>query len=362
MTAWIDRVEVTSFVVPTKTPEADGTLRWDSTTLVLVEARSGNVRGYGYTYADKATAALIHDRLIPLVTGREALGVSASWLVMMQAVRNLGRSGITAMAVAAVDNALWDLKARLLELPLVTLLGQIRQGVQVYGSGGFTSYSTDELQDQLSGWASQGIRRVKMKVGTSPEDDPFRVQAARDAIGPGVELFVDANGAYSRKQALAMAGPFAASGVSWFEEPVPADDVAGLCLLRDRLPGGMDLAVGEYGYQLGDFQRLLTAGAVDVLQADATRCCGITGFLHVGALCQTAMLPLSAHTAPAVHAHVACAVPAVRHIEWFYDHVRIEQQYFDGVLEPVAGELVPDRSRPGMGFEPKRADLARFVA
>lgn len=362
MATRIDRVDVSCFVVPTQTPEADGTLRWDSTTLVLVEARSGGVAGYGYTYADGATATLIRDRLIPLVTGREAMDVTAAWLCMHHELRNLGRPGIAAMAVSAVDNALWDLKARLLDLPLVTLLGQVRNGVPIYGSGGFTSYSLTELQDQLSGWAGQGIRRVKMKVGTVPADDPYRVQAARQAIGPDVELYVDANGAYSRKQALALAEPFAANGVSWFEEPVPADDVDGLRLLRDRLPGGMDLAVGEYGYQLGDFRQLLEAGAVDVLQADATRCSGITGFLQVGALCQAAMLPLSAHTAPAVHAHVACAVPAVRHIEWFYDHVRIEQRYFDGVLAPVAGELVPDRSRPGMGFEPKRADLARMAA
>src|SRR5581483_12032583 len=110
--------------------------------------------------------------------------------------RNLGRDGITSMAVSAVDVALWDLKGKLLGVPVCRLLAAARERVPVYGSGGFTSYSDAQLGAQLSGWVHDGIPRVKMKVGRDPADDPRRVAVARNAIGDATELFVDANGAY----------------------------------------------------------------------------------------------------------------------------------------------------------------------
>jgi L-alanine-DL-glutamate epimerase-like enolase superfamily enzyme len=265
------------------------------------------------------------------------------------------------MAISAVDVALWDLKAHLLDLPLVTLIGAVRKGVPVYGSGGFTSYSISQLQNQLGGWVNQGISRVKMKIGTHPEHDIDRVRAAREAIGYGAELFVDANGAYTRKQALAFAESFVEFGVRWFEEPVSSDDLDGLRLIRDRAPVGMDIAAGEYGYDLFYFRRMLNAGAVDVLQADGSRCAGITGFLRVGALCESHSIPLSAHTAPSLHVHPCCALSSVCHIEYFHDHERIEHMLFDGALAPINGELHPDLSRPGLGLEFKRSDAARYA-
>ncbi len=357
----IDRVEVSAYTVPTDFPEADGTLAWDSTTIVIVQARAAGVTGLGYTYADTATARLIDERLARLVVGRDPMAIPAIWADLRREVRNLGYRGVCAMAISAVDNALWDLKARLLGVPLVTLLGAVRDGVPVYGSGGFTSYPVSRLQDQLAQWVDAGIRRMKMKVGTRPAEDPHRVQAAREAIGPDAELFVDANGAYSRKVALAMAERFHEAGVSWFEEPVPFDDLEGLRLLRDRAPAGMDIAAGEYGYDLVDFRRALEAGAVDVLQADATRCGGITGFLRVAALCEAHAVPLSAHTAPTLHAHPCCALTVVRHVEYFHDHVRIERAFFDGAPEPRNGALHPDAGRPGLGLELRRADAARYL-
>lgn len=358
----VERLDVSAFVVPTDFPEADGTLAWDKTTLVVVEATGGGIRSLGYTYADTATALLIRDLLTPVVQGRDVMAVPGTWAAMVHAIRNLGRPGISSMAMAAVDAALWDLKARLLDLPLVTLLGAVREAVPVYGSGGFTSYSLEQLQEQLGGWVNDGIPRVKMKVGTHPSDDLDRVRAAREAIGSKTELFVDANGAYSRKQALAFAEKLRADyGVSWFEEPVPSDDLEGLRLLRDSGPAGMDIAAGEYGYDLLYFRRMLEVGAVDVLQADASRCAGITGFLRVAALCEANSLPLSAHCAPSLHAHPCCAVTPVRHVEYFHDHVRIEHMLFDGTLTPVDGELRPDLSRPGLGLELKRSDAARFA-
>lgn len=264
------------------------------------------------------------------------------------------------MAIAAVDNALWDLKGRLLDLPLATLLGAARECVSIYGSGGFTSYSIARLTEQLSGWASEGIPRVKMKVGRDPDADPDRVRAARQAIGPNVELFVDANGAYTRKQALQLAKVFADLGASWFEEPVSSDDLEGLRLLRDRAPAELEIAAGEYGYDAGYFRRMLEAGAVDVLQADATRCAGITGFLQAASLCVAFGLDLSAHCAPSVHLHPCSAIQRLRHLEYFHDHVRIEQMLFDGVATPREGALRPDLSRPGVGLELKNADAEAF--
>jgi L-alanine-DL-glutamate epimerase-like enolase superfamily enzyme len=280
---------------------------------------------------------------------------------MQEAVRNIGREGIAASAIAAVETALWDLKGLLLDVPVVTLLGRVRESVPLYGSGGFTSYSIQKLQEQLAGWTTQGIQRVKMKVGRDPAADVERVHAARDVIG-NAELFVDANGAYSRKQALAQAERFAEAGVCWFEEPVSSDDLEGLRLIRDGSPAGMEIAAGEYGYTTSYFRRMLEAGAVDVLQADATRCAGFTGFLQADALCQAHHIELSAHTAPALHMHVCCAAQSLRHLEYFHDHVRIERMLFDGVPEPVGGELRPDLSRPGLGLELKEQDAQKYAA
>ena len=359
--AAVERVSVSAYSVPTDAPEADGTATWDKTVLVLVEATGGGATALGYTYADAATARFVHDHLTPLIAGRDAFDVPAAWVAMSKAVRNLGRPGVAAMAISAVDAALWDLKAKLLGLPLFKLLGAARTEAPIYGSGGFTSYSTEKLQEQLGGWAEQGIPRVKMKVGAHPEDDIERVGDARAAVGDDVELFVDANGAYDRKRALAFAGEFADLGVTWFEEPVSSDDLCGLRLIRDRGPAGMHIAAGEYGYDPYYFRRMLEAGAVDVLQADASRCGGVTGFLKAADLCEAFHLPLSAHCAPALHLHAACAVTAeFRHLEYFHDHARIEAMLFDGAAPPAGGTLTPDATRPGLGLEFKHKDAERY--
>lgn len=356
-------VRVSAFTVPTDYPESDGTIKWDRTTMVLVQVEAGGQRGLGYTYADDAVATLIHRKLVDLVRSEDAMSPTSVYMSMWRHTRNLGRPGIVSCAISAVDCAIWDLKAKLLGVPLITLLGQVRDGVELYGSGGFTSYSNQQLADQLGGWASQGLGAVKMKIGRDPNADAHRVNVARNAIGPEVALYVDANGAYSRKQALAQADIFARDcDVTWFEEPVSSDDLDGLHLIRDRAPAAMDIAAGEYGYDIFYFRRMLDAGAVDVLQADITRCGGVTGFLQVAALCQAHNLPLSAHTAPAQHLHACCAAVPIRNVEYFHDHVRLERMLFDGVPEPVHGQLTPDLSRPGMGLELKTADAQRFAA
>lgn len=356
----IDRLGVRSLTIPTDFPEADGTLRWDATTMVIVEVDAGGRHGIGYSYTHRAAARLIQDKLRPLVEGRDALDVGAAWQRMVHETRNIGRPGITSTAIAAVDTALWDLKAKLLDLSLVRLFGAVREGVPIYGSGGFTSYDDARLREQFSGWAEQGIRRVKMKVGQIASDDRRRVALARDAVGPEVELMVDANGAYSRKTAVALGNAFAEMGVTWFEEPVSSDDLEGLRLVRDRVAAPIEVAAGEYGYHSVYFRRMLEAGAVDVLQADVSRSSGITGFFAVAALSDAFQIPLSAHCVPGVHMHLGCAAPAVRHIEYFHDHVRIERMIFDGLPEPRESCLFPDLQRPGLGLELREADAARY--
>jgi L-alanine-DL-glutamate epimerase-like enolase superfamily enzyme len=358
----ITGVQVAAYRIPTDAPESDGTFEWDATTLVLVRVSAGDREGIGYSYADRAAAQLVHDSLAPLLQGLDALATGACCARMVQAVRNLGRRGIAGLAISAVDAALWDLKGRLLDQPVVHLLGgAARDAIPVYGSGGFTSYDIPALETQLARWVEEGIVRVKMKVGRVPQRDVERVAAARAAIGTAAQLFVDANGAYTRKQALEMAHWFAEQHVSWFEEPVSSDDPEGLRLLRDRAPAGMDISAGEYGFELQHFRGLLQAGAVDVLQADATRCGGLTGFMRAAALCEAFGLPLSSHCAPSLHVAACCCAPTAIHLEWFHDHQRIERMLFDGAPQPHDGLLAPDLQRAGLGIDFKTADAGEYL-
>ena len=356
----IRALKAEAFRIPTDSPESDGTLSWDSTTLVLVRVEAGGDTGLGYTYADAAVVPLLLGLLAQVLQGKNSFDIPGCWNAMQVAVRNLGRSGLAACAISAVDAALWDLKAKHLRLALASLLGREREFVPIYGSGGFTNYSDEQLRRQLSEWVSRdGCHFVKMKVGTDPERDPERVAAARAAIGDRA-LFVDANGAYSAKQALLLCTAFERSQVRWFEEPVTSDDPAGLRLVRRRAPAGIEIAAGEYIYTLDDARRLLELQAVDVLQADVTRCGGITGFLAIGALCDAHRVALSGHCAPSLHRHVACSVRRLRHLEWFHDHVRIEQMLFEGAPRVANGLIRPDLGRPRHGLEFKSSDAERF--
>src|SRR5919198_651446 len=355
----LEGFDVLAYEIPTDEPESDGTLEWDSTTIVVVEARAGEETGLGYTYAPAAAGRLVEEKLAPEAEGADALAPAAVWEKLARALRNAGRPGIGFCALAAVDTALWDLKARLLGLPLVDVLPRVHDAVPVYGSGGFCSYSLERLREQLSGWVEEGIPRAKMKISREPDRDPERLDAAREAIGDETELYVDSNGALRPKQALDWAHRLRGEWeVSWFEEPVSSADFEGLRFVREHGPGGLDIAAGEYAYVPADFRNLV--GAVDCLQADVTRCGGFTGLLRAASLAAAFGLDISGHCAPQLSAHGLCAVPNLRHLENFHDHVRIESLLFDGVLEPERGELRPDRTQPGHGLTLKRADADRY--
>jgi L-alanine-DL-glutamate epimerase-like enolase superfamily enzyme len=357
----VTRLAARVFTVPTDQPESDGTISWDSTTLVLAEVEAGGQTGLGYSYASKACVPVIDDTLRPVVLGLEALDVAKAWEQMWRSVRNLGSRGLAACAISAVDVALWDLKAKLLNLSLAELFGRRRDAVMIYGSGGFCSYDEATLRAQLGGWVeNEGCAAVKMKIGRQPDQDPLRCRQAREAIGEA-QLFVDANGAFSVREALAMIQALEGLGVTWFEEPVTSDDLPGLSRVRDGAPAKMDVAAGEYGYDPFYFHRMLDAGAVDVIQADATRCLGYSGFLLAAALAEACNTPLSSHCGPALHLPAACAAPRLRHMEWFHDHVRLEAMLFDGVPKPTGGYIRPDLTAPGHGLVFKAADAARFA-
>jgi L-alanine-DL-glutamate epimerase-like enolase superfamily enzyme len=354
----IQQIKISAYKIPTDSPEGDGTLRWSSTTLVLVEAEGGGKTGIGYTYADATTAYFINHTLRPFIEGSNVFDIESITGTLIREIRNSGTCGIAMMAVSAVDNALWDLKAKILNLPLCNLIGLHRNEMVIYGSGGFTTYSHEKLQQQFRSWSDLGIRFMKMKVGAVPSKDLLRIKSARAAIYDNAELMIDANGAYTVQQAIEIAQRAKRFNVTWFEEPVSSDKLPGLKFIRQH--AGMNVVAGEYGYNLPYFEAMLAAEAVDVLQADATRCGGISGFLKAGRLAEAHQIPFSSHCAPALHLHAAICLPAFSIAEYFHDHVRIEQMLFDGFSPPVNGALRPDLSRAGIGIEFKQKDAEKF--
>jgi L-alanine-DL-glutamate epimerase-like enolase superfamily enzyme len=359
--ATISDVRAHAFSIPTDAPEGDGTFRWDLTTLVVVEIEAADVVGLGYSYTSAAAAPMILQTLAPIARGADAFDVQRLWCALQRAVRNIGRDGLAATAISAVDTAAWDLKGKLLDLSLTRLWGSVRDRVEIYGSGGFTTYSDAQLSAQMRGFVEHdGCRCAKMKIGADPIRDPHRIQVAVDTLR-GAQLMVDANGALGVKPALELAEAHLAElEVCWFEEPVSSDDLDGLSRIRSRAPAGMEIAAGEYGYDLDYFRRMLDAGAVDVLQADVTRCGGYTAFFAVAALCEAHHIDLSGHCAPALHLPVAAATPRLRHLEWFHDHVRIEHMLFDGAPVARDGVIQADPSRAGHGLVFKFKDAERY--
>ena len=356
----IRSLKVTAFKIPTDFPESDGTMEWDSTTLILVKIIAGGKEGVGFTYGHSSVGEIIQNTLVTSLLGADAFDIPILWEKMVESVRNIGLRGIASHAISAVDCALWDLKAKLLGLPLCQLWGKAQESVPIYGSGGFTSYSSKQLSSQFERWQKKGIKEFKMKIGRFPDQDVKRIAHARKIIGPSAKLFVDANGAFSRKQALDMADHMLPYEVSWFEEPVSSDDLEGLHLLRDRVQGGMDIAAGEYGYDRFYFKTMLSAQAVDVIQADATRCGGFTGFFQACHISQSFSIPLSSHTAPALHLHACLTQNHLRSMEFFHDHARIEEKFFEGFPIVKDGKLFPHLDRNGHGLELKEAEINKY--
>ena len=349
----ITSIRTRVYTVPLDQPESDGTLAWSATTVVVAEIESDGRTGIGWTYGPAAAAGVIDELLAPAVRDIDSVDIGRAYLRMRQASRNALSPGLVSLAISAVDVALWDLKAALLEVPLTRLLGRVSSRVPLYGSGGFISMTDDQLRDQLGAWiAHDGMTAVKIKVG---EDrgrhigrDLHRIEVARATVGDDITLMIDANGGYDTKQAVRIAADTADARVAWFEEPVSSDRLADLALLRGMVRP--EVTAGEYGTTLDYFQRMCASGAVDCLQVDATRCGGYTGLLQAATVADSYGLRISTHCAPHLHAPGAAAVPNLRHAEFFADHVRADHALFDGVPRPVRGHLVPQDSEPGHGM------------
>ncbi|MFE4461167.1 enolase C-terminal domain-like protein [Nocardia tengchongensis] len=336
-TPLIDDVTVDSYRFPTPQTEADGTLAWDATTAVVVAIRAGHERGLGWTYSSPAAATVVEHHLAPEVRGTSPDDVTDTWLRLRRACRNFGTSGVVAHALSAVDIALWDLKARLLEVPLESLLGSVRRATAVYGSGGFVNLTDEQLTDQVIGWEAAGCTAVKIKIGVDADRDIERITLVRKLLGGRTAIMVDANGAYTPGEACRVGVELDRLGVVWFEEPVTSDDFTGLRTVRDAVR--CDIAAGEYVYSEYEAERLIDA--VDCLQLDITRCGGYTGFLRGSAVAAAHHRDISAHCAPALHAGIAAAVPRLRHIEWFADHARLEPLLVTGAPVVAQGRLAP---------------------
>ncbi len=350
-----ESVRVGVYRFPTPEPEADGTLEWEATTAVTVEIDAGGQTGLGWTYSGGATAAIVREVLAPVLAGRSPFDIGDCRIRMQRACRNLGTAAVVAHALSAIDIALWDLKARLLGVPLSRLFGAVRPATPVYGSGGFTTLTDDELGEQIDGWLSAGCRCVKIKIGEDrgerTERDLERVSFANGLLGDRARLMVDANGAYSAALARRVGADLDRHGVIWFEEPVTSDDPPGLALLRAALR--CDVTAGEYVYRHYDAAALI--GSVDCLQLDVTRCGGYSGFLECAALAAAHGLDISAHCAPSLHAPIVSAFAHLRHVEWFVDHARLEPLLVDGVPEVRDGVLATGL---GAGHGMRLADSA----
>ena len=358
----VTEVEARTYTIPTDAAEGDGTLTWDSTTMVLVRLTGGGHTGIGWTYAPPAAADVVRGELAGIVRGSSCLDVQPGYHAMVAAIRNAGRPGLVSMAIAAVDTAWWDLRARVLGLPLHRLLGaEATSPVPVYGSGGFTTYDDSQLVRQCEEWLELGVSYAKIKIGeswgTNTTRDLARMRLARHTLGADVELFVDANGAFTPKQAARLAAAAEELDVTWFEEPVTSDDLDGLHWVRDHVRP--DVTAGEYGYDLTYFERMCAAGAVDCVQVDVSRCGGITEWQRIAAVAAAHHLPVSAHCAPALHLAAAAATPHLRHVEYFHDHVRIESGFFDGPVTASEGALHPTDA-PGNGLSLKEPDADRY--
>lgn len=356
----ITRFHVSACTVPTETTESDGTLNWKSTTIVIVQLAAGETWGLGYTYGNPGLKSFAVDLINKAVIDEDAFSITGIWGKLVQLVRNEGRTGESSMVISAIDNALWDLKAKLLQLPLLSLLGQSRERVEGYGSGGFNSYTHEQLEHQITSWLEQGFKKMKVKITGNLEHERARLSFIRRLCGPEVQLFVDANEACDKKVAREFADLLKELKIIWFEQPIFAYDLKGMHDFKLQMPTGIYLTTGEYVYNLTDLSNILQADAADVIQLDVTRCEGVSGFLKCSNLCEAYDVPISTHCAPALTVSPACSVGGLKHIEYFFDHARLENMLFDGVPQPRDGYFKPDLSRLGNGLILKKREIEKF--
>ncbi len=309
--------------------------------------------GLGLGGGTTAAREVIERTLKPILLGQNALHIEKLWDEMFWAIRGVGRKGLAFSALSAVDIALWDLKAKYYETPLYQLLGPYTESVPVYGSGGWTHFSLDELVAEQCGYVERGMRAVKMKVGKdfghSEREDVARLAAVREAVGPDVQIFIDANNGYYAKQAIRLARVFEEYDVGWFEEPVLADDIDGLAAVAKAID--IPVATGEHEYTKYGFRDLIVRGGADIVQPDVGRVGGISEWMKVAHLAHAFNLPVAPHAYQLVHLHLACATPNLKIVECLGTVEAADRIFYTSFDEPRNGVWSPDPHKHGLGLE-----------
>jgi mandelate racemase len=354
----IERIEIFRIAMPLDPPIRSGIHLIDGIYTTVIEVCGGGHTGIGYSFAFsanelRAVAALAED--LAAVVERANAGVRASWQAMWDRLNFIGRVGPGAMAMAAIDTALWDLLARRAGVPLYRLLGGSAPALEVYGAGGWLSWSVEQVIAEARWFASAGYRAYKMRVG-GPDwrEDVHRVRAVRAALPAELGLMIDANQAWSPDVALRACRELDDLGLLWIEEPLDAHDYRGQAELSRTLL--TPVAAGETLWGRRDFERLLEAGGVDVLQLDLMRCGGITPFLSIAAMVETAGLPVTSHLFTPVSAHLLATLPGA----YMAEHL---PSWFDPLFEqePVISDgLLGVGSDPGLGLTLSRDAVERW--
>ncbi|HLI28995.1 MAG TPA: mandelate racemase/muconate lactonizing enzyme family protein [Chloroflexota bacterium] len=329
--------------------------------VLLVTAHAGEHWGLGLTFTVQpggglAVRALVDHVLRPLVVGQHAYHTERLWAAMYQATHRLGR-GIAALAIAAIDMALWDLKARAAGVPLADYLGGYRDRVPAYGSGRSShQFAVDELVAQARAQCAEGLAGVKIRIGARPlAEDLARVRAVREALGPAARLMVDANERYTLSDALWLAPRLAELGVYWFEEPLDAEHVDAYAVLARQSP--VPIAVGEHLQSRHAFAAYARQGAAHILQPDVAMLGGVTEFLKIAAVADAAGLPIAPHFLHQFHIHLAAAIPNSLVVEHFpaLDFLFLPEER----CEVRAGDMLVPR-RPGFGLTPRPEVVAEY--
>jgi L-alanine-DL-glutamate epimerase-like enolase superfamily enzyme len=304
--------------------------------------------GVGFSYSKRAggPAQFAHAREVaPDLIGEDPSDIGRLWTKLVWAGASVGRSGAATQALAAIDVALWDLKAKRAGLPLAKLLGAHRDSVRCYNtSGGFLHETIEQVKDNATRTLESGVGGIKIKVGQPDwREDLRRVAAVREHLGPDVPLMVDANQQWDRPTAMRVSKALEEFDLVWIEEPLDAYDAEGHAELARALTTAV--ATGEMLTSVGEHYELLRHRAVDILQPDAPRIGGITQFLKLATLAEHAGVGLAPHFAMEIHVHLAAAYPAepwVEHFDWLYPLFNERLETSDGRMH-LSG-------RPGLGI------------
>jgi L-alanine-DL-glutamate epimerase-like enolase superfamily enzyme len=334
---------------------ADATRKVETIGYVVVRVTTDQgLEGVGVTYHEvggEATCELINRNMTPRLIGRNPLETEAIWHEFFHYLRGVGRKGLMFCALSAVDTALWDLKGKIVGLPICRLLGSNTTRVPVYASGGWTSYSDDELVDEMKGMVARGFKAVKFKVGydggRNTRRDIQRVRKVREAVGPEIDLLVDANNCFDAATAVQLANNIREYDITLFEEPVFADDIPGLA----RFKRGTDipLGTGEHEYTKFGVRDLLINEAADIVQLDGARAGGYTEMLKIAALTQAWNVKFAPHAMENIHLHLVASVPNAPFLERLLIFEDITAQLFKDAPVPVDGFMeIPDL--PGLGL------------